>query len=95
MQETAASIITHNTPIIIIIIIIIKVKSRKKVNERFGRNMNDYVKGNRKLFWKEASIAKGKKVESCSRVEDRNGRLAQGRINCKGSGRSILKICII
>ena len=33
---------------------------------------------NRKLFWKEVSNAKGGKVESCSRIKDGNGRLAQG-----------------
>ena len=28
-------------------------QSKKKVNEQFGRNMNEDVNGNRKLFWKE------------------------------------------
>ena len=36
------------------------------------------MKGNRKLFWKEVSNAKGGKMESCSRVKDGNRRLAQG-----------------
>ena len=36
------------------------VQSKKKVNEQ----MNEDVNGNRKLFWKEVSIAKGGKVES-------------------------------
>ena len=36
------------------------------------------VSGNRKLFWKEASNAKGDKVESCSIIKDENGRLARG-----------------
>ena len=40
--------------------------------------MNEDVNGNRKLFWKEVSNAKGGKVESCSRIKDGNGRLAQG-----------------
>ena len=40
--------------------------------------MNEDVNGNRKLFRKEVSNAKRKKVESCSRVKDVNGRLAQG-----------------
>ena len=31
-----------------------------------------------KLFWKEVNNAKGGKVESCSRIKDGNGRLAQG-----------------
>ena len=39
--------------------------------------MNENVNGNRKLFWKEVSNAKGGKVESCSRIKDGNGRLAQ------------------
>ena len=40
--------------------------------------MNEDVNGNRKLFWKEVSNAKGGKVESCNRVKDGDGRLAQG-----------------
>ena len=40
--------------------------------------MNQDVIGNGKLFWKEVSNAKGGKVESCSRIKDGNGRLAQG-----------------
>ena len=37
-----------------------------------------WVNGNRKLFWKGVSNAKGGKVESCSGVKDRNESLAQG-----------------
>ena len=44
----------------------------------FGRKINDHVNGNRKLFWKGVSNAKGGKVESCSGIKDGNGRLAQG-----------------
>ena len=40
--------------------------------------MNEDMKGNRNLFWKEMCTAKGGKVESCSRVKDGNGKLAQG-----------------
>ena len=40
--------------------------------------MNEDVNGDRKLFWKEVRNAKGGKVESCSRIKDGNGRLAQG-----------------
>ena len=40
--------------------------------------MNENVNGNRKLFWREMSNVKGGKVESWSRMKDRNGRLAQG-----------------
>ena len=39
--------------------------------------MNENVNGNRKLFWKEVSSAKGGKVESCTRIKDGNGGLAQ------------------
>ena len=53
-------------------------KSKKKGNEQFGRKMNGNVNGNRKLFWKEISNGKGGKVESCSRIKNSNGRLAQG-----------------
>ena len=34
-------------------------QSKKKVNEQFGRKTNEDVNGNRKLFWKEVSNAKG------------------------------------
>ena len=34
------------------------------------------MNGNRKLFWKEASNAKGENVQSCSRMKDENRRLA-------------------
>ena len=54
------------------------IQSKKKVNEQFGRKMNEDVNGNRKLFWKEVSNAKGGKVKSWSRVKDRNGRLPHG-----------------
>ena len=53
-------------------------QSKKKVNEQFGRKINEDLNGNRKLFWKEVSYVKGGKVESCSRVKDRSGRLAKG-----------------
>ena len=52
------------------------VQSKKKVNEQFGRKMDGDVNGNRELFWKEVSNVKGGKAEGCSRVKDRNGRLA-------------------
>ena len=49
--------------------------------------MNEDPNGNRKLFSKEVSNAKGGKVESCSRIKDGNGMLAQG----KGEVRRIWK----
>ena len=54
------------------------IQRKKKVNEQFGRKMNEDVNGNRKLFWKEVTNTKGGKVESYNRIMDRNGRLAQG-----------------
>ena len=54
------------------------IQSKKKVNKQFGRKLNEDVSGNKKLFWKEVNNAKGGKVESCSRIKDGNGRLAQG-----------------
>ena len=42
--------------------------------------MNQDVNGNRKLFWKEVSKASGRKVESCIRIKDGNGRLALGEV---------------
>ena len=39
--------------------------------------MNGDVNGNRKLFWKEVNNAKEGNVESCSRIKEGNGRLAQ------------------
>ena len=53
-------------------------QSKIKINKHYGREMNKDVNGNRKLFWKEVSNAKEGKVESCSRLNDGNGRLAQG-----------------
>ena len=49
-----------------------------KVNEQFGRKVNEDVNGNRKLFWKEVSNEKGGKSEICSRIKNGNGMLAQG-----------------
>ena len=40
--------------------------------------MNEDLSGNRKLFWKEVSNAKGGRVESCSKLKDGNERLAPG-----------------
>ena len=53
-------------------------QSKKKVNEKCGKKMNEDVNENRKLFWKEVSNAKGEKVKSCSRIKDWNGRWAHG-----------------
>ena len=53
-------------------------QSKMKVNEQFGKKMNEDVNGNKKLFWKELSNAKGGEVESCSIIKDVNGSLAHG-----------------
>ena len=37
-------------------------RSKKEVNEQFGRKMNQDGNGNRKLFWKEASKVNEGKV---------------------------------
>ena len=49
-------------------------QSKKKVNEQFGRKINEEVNGNRKSFWKEVSNGKEGMVESCSRIKDGNRR---------------------
>ena len=67
--------------------------NKMKVNEQFGRKMNQDVDGNRKYFWNELSNEKGGKVESCSRME--MGGWHRERIKYKGFGRNILKIFII
>ena len=38
------------------------IQNKKKVNEQFGRKMNEDLNGKRELFWKEVSNAKGGKV---------------------------------
>ena len=72
-----------------------KYQSKKKVNEPFGRKMNEDVNENRKLFWKEVSNAKRGKVESCSRIKDGMGGWHRGRTKYERSGNSILKVYII
>ena len=53
-------------------------ENKKKVNEKFGRKMNQGVSGNMKLFRKEVNKMNRCKVENYSRTEDRNGRMALG-----------------
>ena len=53
------------------------IQSKKKVNEQFGRKMNEFVNGNRKLFWKEVSNARGERWRVAA-VKDGNGKLAKG-----------------
>ena len=53
------------------------IRAKKVKKEQFGREINENVNGNRKLFWKEVSNVKREMVESCSRIKDKNGRLAQ------------------
>ena len=40
------------------------MQNKKKVNEQFGRKTNEDSNGNRKLFWKKVSNAKGGEVEN-------------------------------
>ena len=35
-------------------------QNKKKLNEQFGRKMNEDVNGNKNLFWKEVSNVKGR-----------------------------------
>ena len=39
------------------------------------------MNGNRKLFWKEVSNAKGGKVKSCSIIKDENGKKMNKDVN--------------
>ena len=50
-------------------------QSKEEVQKQFGRDMNQHVNGNRKLFWKEVSKMNGRKVENSNRIKDENGRL--------------------
>ena len=63
------------------------ISEQKKVNEQFGRKMNEDMNGNKKLFWKEVSNVKGGKVGSCNRIKDRNGRLAQRKDEVRRNGK--------
>ena len=45
-------------------------KSKKEVQEQFGKKMNQDLNENRKLFWKEVSKVNGAKVENSSRIKD-------------------------
>ena len=44
------------------------IQRKKRVNEQYGWKMNEDVNGNRELFWKEVSNAKGGKGVHCSRI---------------------------
>ena len=54
------------------------ISEHKGSYEQFGRKMNKDDRGKKKLFWKEVSKTNRGKVESCSRIKDRNGGLAMG-----------------
>ena len=53
-------------------------RSKEEVNEQFVREMNQGVRGNRTLVWKEVSKVNWRKLESCNRIKAGNGRLALG-----------------
>ena len=63
-----------------------------KVNEQFGRKMNEDANRNRKLFCKEVSNVKRGKVESCSRIK---GGWHKERMKYEGFLKIILKIYIM
>ena len=50
--------------------------------------MNQGVNGNRDMFWMEVNYAIEGKMESCSRINDGNGRLILGEVEM----RKILKV---
>ena len=54
------------------------ISEEKGTKGTVWKKMNEDLNGNRKLFWNEVSNAKGRKVESCSRTKDGNGRLELG-----------------
>ena len=57
--------------------------------------MNQDVDRNRKLFYKEASKVNRGKVDSCNRINYRNGKLALAKDEYNEYGRIILRIYII
>ena len=58
-------------------------KSKKDVKEQLGRDMNQDVNGNRKLFRKDVSKENRGKVESWNRMKDENGKLALGEVEVR------------
>ena len=52
-----------------------RLSEKKEVQEQFGRKMNQDVKGNWKLFWKNVSKANGGNVENSNRIKEGYGRL--------------------
>ena len=50
-------------------------QNKEEVQEQLGREMNQDVNGNRKLFWKEVSKVNAGKVENPNIIKDENGRL--------------------
>ena len=52
---------------------------KREVNVEFGRKRNQDVNKNRKWFWKEASKVNRGKLESCSKIKDRNKRGRGGK----------------
>ena len=49
-------------------------QSKEEIQEQFGREMNEDVNGNRKLFWK-VSKENGGKVDNSNAIKDVNERL--------------------
>jgi hypothetical protein len=48
---------------------------KREVNEQFGRKMNEDVKGNKKLFWKEVRKVGKERNGNLSNIKNRNGTL--------------------
>ena len=53
------------------------------------------MNGNRKLLWKKGNKTKGVKTENCSRIKDRNGRLAPEEVEARRTWKSILRASVI
>ena len=65
-----------------------------EVNDQFGRKLNQDIDGNKKLFRNEVRKVNGGNVKCCSRIKDRNRRLAMGRMKYERSVKIILRIYI-
>ena len=68
-------------------------QSKKKVNEHFGREMNEDVNGNRKLFWKEVSNVKGGELQQSKGWKWEAG--TEGGRSEKDLEGVFFKICIV
>ena len=58
-------------------------QKKKKVNQQFGEKLNQDINGNKKLFLKEVSKSNLGKLDSCSKIKERKGRLALGGVQVR------------